>query len=531
MRLESSIKDNLQSMVFEAWNQRDQDRTLAKELVDSVRQTADGDALLETCANVVTAYIMMRSGLMVQALNLVMPAITWLEDENQQYWLARAFNVHNCVVGELGDFERCMVGLGRQLEISQQTGDAEMEASALHDFGVTLLERDPTRAERYLLDALEIFRRAGSVLAEGYALLNLTQLSINQKRTEQAKMFLEQTFQVARAGKLTHVETYALMHQGALALEANALESAENLFQEALNRTKANQERPLAEIMPFMVELYRRSNRLEVAQDLLEDHLKLMTDAGLVPFEIQAHELLTDILEERGDLAGALRHSRKHLQLTRQVHSTQNDDKVRALEVLHRTQIAQRRAEDEQRKNTELAAALGQLEVLNQTVLEVSMTDELTGLRNRRYLMNLNLSAWAGQEFVLAILDLDYFKSINDQFGHDGGDVVLREFSGLLQAQIRNQDIVVRFGGEEFVILFQDTQLETARMILERLLTRLKEHVFTPLTMTRPLSFTAGIVTCNDSNILEALKRADDLLYQGKNAGRNSVWLEAETPA
>ncbi len=531
MRLESSIKDNLQGMVFEAWSQRDQDRTRAKELVDSVWQASDGDALLETCANVVTAYIMMRAGLMVEALNLVLPAMTWLEDENQQHWLVRAFNVHNCVVGELGDFERCIAGLGRQLEISQQIGDAEMEAGALHDFGVTLLEHDPIRGEQYLLDALKIFRKIGLAFAEGYALLNLTQFSISQKRSNDAREFLKQTLQVARANALTHVETYALMYQGALALEAGTLESAENLFHEALSRTKASSERPLAEIMPFMVELYRRSNRLEVAQTLLEEHLKLMAEAGLVPFEIQAHELLTGVLEERGDLAGALRHSRKHLQLMRQVHSTQNDDKVRALEVLHRTQMAQRRAEEEKRKNTELAAALGQLEVLNQTVLEVSMTDELTGLRNRRYLMNLDLSHWEGRKFVLAILDLDYFKSINDQFGHDGGDVVLREFATLMQAQIRNQDIVVRFGGEEFVILFQDTQLETARLVLERLLIRLKEHVFTSLTMTRPLSFTAGIVTCNDNNILEALKRADDLLYQGKNAGRNSVWFETETTA
>jgi diguanylate cyclase (GGDEF)-like protein len=303
------------------------------------------------------------------------------------------------------------------------------------------------------------------------------------------------------------------------------------LFQEALSRTEANFERPLAEIMPFMVELYRHSNRLEVAQSLLENHLEQMTKAGLAPFEIQAHELLTGVLEELGDLAGALHHSRKHLQLTRQVHSIQNNDKVRALEVLHRTQMAQRRAEDEQRKNSELAAALGQLEVLNQTVLEVSLTDELTGLRNRRYLMNLDLSAWAGQKFALAILDLDYFKSINDQFGHDGGDVVLKEFARLLQAQIRNQDIVVRFGGEEFVILFPAAQLETARMVLERLLARLSTHVFAPLTLTKPLTFTAGIVSCGDGNISQALKRADELLYQGKNAGRNSLWLELEPTA
>jgi diguanylate cyclase (GGDEF)-like protein len=86
---------------------------------------------------------------------------------------------------------------------------------------------------------------------------------------------------------------------------------------------------------------------------------------------------------------------------------------------------------------------------------------------------------------------------------------------------------VVRFGGEEFVILFRDSPLETARLVLERLLAQLKQHAFTKLSLAKPLTFTAGIVTCSDANILEALKRADKLLYQGKNAGRNSLWLES----
>jgi diguanylate cyclase (GGDEF)-like protein len=529
----SSFAERAQATLLEAWTRREHDRAASRQLAERVRLEAGGDARLEHCANVVTAYALMREGWLAEALELVLPALAWLEESRDEGWTARALNVHNCVTAELGEFERCIVGLGRQLEISQRIGDLEMEACALHDFGAMHLERDAVRSETHLRSALDVFARGGNALGQGYALLNLTQLCINTKRVEQAKTFLEQTLELCRRHDLHAVEPYALMHQGCLRLEAGELDAAQALFLLAKSRSDARGDRPLAEVVPFMVDLYRRQGRLEAARDLLESHLEAVSSRGLLPFEVRAHELLTDVLEELGDVAGALWHSRAHVRMFKRVHTAEQEDKVRALEVLHRTQFAQRSAQEAQRsaeearrKNAELASALDQLAVMNRAVLEASLTDELTGLRNRRYLMNLDLGAWADQVSSVAVLDLDYFKSINDHHGHDGGDIVLKEFAALLNTQLRAEDIVARFGGEEFVIFFPRTPLEVAEVVLKRLLAHSSAQVWSRIALRRPLTFTAGVVTCRDGRLLDALKRADALLYQGKNAGRNAVWLE-----
>jgi diguanylate cyclase (GGDEF)-like protein len=393
------------------------------------------------------------------------------------------------------------------------------------------LQRDPTRAETHLRNALDIFGRAGHPLGQGYALLNLTQLCIEAGRIQEARALLERTLRLSDHHDLGQVTAYALMHQGCLALEANELETAETLFLEACARVETRGDRPLAEAIPFMVDLYRRSNRLETARDLLLNHLEVVRERRLLPFELRAHELLTDVLEALGDVSGALRHCREHVRLFRQVHTADQEDKVRALEVLHRTQSAQRTAEEERRRNEELASALAQLEAMNRAVLEASLTDELTGLRNRRYLMRLETLGWSPQGFSVAVLDLDYFKAINDRHGHDGGDVVLKAFAALLQSELRPVDIVARFGGEEFVALLPNTSPETTRAVLHRVLVRSSARRWAHISLEEPLTFTAGVAHCADGNLLDALKRADQQLYRGKNAGRNGVWLEPTDPA
>ena len=134
------------------------------------------------------------------------------------------------------------------------------------------------------------------------------------------------------------------------------------------------------------------------------------------------------------------------------------------------------------------------------------------------------MKRWAAQGLSVALLDLDYFKRINDRFGHESGDMVLREFAALLKAQVRDEDIVARFGGEEFLILFPKTTLTAAHAVLERILFKLHNHTW-PLPHLEPQSFTAGVTRCDDQQLQAAIKRADGLLYQGKNSGRNGIWV------
>ena len=167
-------------------------------------------------------------------------------------------------------------------------------------------------------------------------------------------------------------------------------------------------------------------------------------------------------------------------------------------------------------------------------LFQESREDPLTGLHNRRY-----FSEWA-QTFccqarrypkTLSVLctDLDFFKKINDDHGHDGGDAVLRQVAHILKDRVRESDIVARFGGEEFVVALPQTELAAALDVAERLRVRFGEE--TAEFKGRSIRFTAsfGVAQMTPEELAEpdgiysTLARADTALYRAKQCGRNRV--------
>lgn len=122
----------------------------------------------------------------------------------------------------------------------------------------------------------------------------------------------------------------------------------------------------------------------------------------------------------------------------------------------------------------------------------------------------------------MAILDIDKFKNINDTYGHDEGDNVIIFLSNLLQKSIRNEDILARFGGEEFVVLFPHTSLQSTHFIMDRLRHNIQEQ-----SKNEKIAFTVSIgiseLVEDDYELDCTLKRADEALYIAKNNGRNKV--------
>jgi two-component system cell cycle response regulator len=168
--------------------------------------------------------------------------------------------------------------------------------------------------------------------------------------------------------------------------------------------------------------------------------------------------------------------------------------------------------------------------------LELAVTDTLTGLHNRRYMTSqagaLVHRATEGGEPVSALLvDIDHFKRINDTFGHDVGDEVLKEFALRLATNVRGVDLACRYGGEEFVVIMPDTALNDALRIAERLRLHVAGTPFRAPGLSSPLSVTISIgVACTDGadDSTEALlKRADEAVYEAKAHGRNQVVTRA----
>lgn len=164
-----------------------------------------------------------------------------------------------------------------------------------------------------------------------------------------------------------------------------------------------------------------------------------------------------------------------------------------------------------------------------------TVTDPLTGLFNRRYLdrrLEEEVARASRYETPLSVLvlDLDYFKDINDRFGHQGGDIVLRMFAEVVEGALRETDFVARYGGEEFVVVAPHTELADAESLAERLRKRIETEplVLPPEhNLRKPIALTASIGVASRSTQLSEAKAivqaADRCLYRAKRLGRNRV--------
>jgi two-component system cell cycle response regulator len=153
--------------------------------------------------------------------------------------------------------------------------------------------------------------------------------------------------------------------------------------------------------------------------------------------------------------------------------------------------------------------------------------DPLTKAYNRNYLNVIkDKLASKGKKYSVAILDIDHFKKLNDNYGHDFGDLALRHMSGLLQRQIRPQDYVFRFGGEEFVLIIDTNDITTSFEIIERLRRQLASSSILNGSNVVKMTFSAGVTMFSGDCFDSALKEADEMLYEAKEQGRNRTIIK-----
>lgn len=169
--------------------------------------------------------------------------------------------------------------------------------------------------------------------------------------------------------------------------------------------------------------------------------------------------------------------------------------------------------------------------------LKMAVIDPLTGIYNRRYAsqhMNSVMERARDTDgyFAVMMIDLDKFKRLNDEHGHDAGDAVLREFSRRLQENIRGVDLVARFGGEEFFVALPDSDHDAAAAAAERIRRAIEGTAF-PLPRDKgevnvTVSIGVAIADGSDTDAEAVIHRADRALYEAKEGGRNRVTFYAE---
>jgi len=184
------------------------------------------------------------------------------------------------------------------------------------------------------------------------------------------------------------------------------------------------------------------------------------------------------------------------------------------------------------REDEELLSFLGNSivrDLENHRLYQLAITDALTKAYNRQYLFHrlpdeIERHKRYGDPFAAVLLDVDLFKRVNDKLGHQAGDSVLRELSRVVQSRQRETDALVRYGGEEFLMMLPKTDVEGAATIAERLRAIVAEHAFPHSSETLHITVSMGVgqYRAGESE-QEFIERVDQALYRAKQAGRNRV--------
>ena len=159
---------------------------------------------------------------------------------------------------------------------------------------------------------------------------------------------------------------------------------------------------------------------------------------------------------------------------------------------------------------------------------ELTLIDALTGVYNRRYFdiyidKVIPFSRRTNTPLLLVLFDIDHFKKVNDDYGHNFGDEVLKELAEVVGAIVRKSDGFVRFGGEEFAIIMPETTIETGMTIAERIRKAIEKTEFRYKGKKVPITISLGVTKYDDVTIKELIERADQALYRAKKNGRNQV--------
>ena len=412
------------------------------------------------------------------------------------------------------------------LEIDD-TGRLSMATNALACF----FDRagDPWQAERLMFEALALARQQTEALPLTAALNNLGAVLIGKfyllrdalpldEAREPLRMalpFLEELSAMQREGGEVFHKVFTMGNLGEVQVHLGQVDEAERLLGDATELARSlGAEAQLWRIDCSRGELLLARGEPAQAWDTLNAVLQASEEVEQRNIHLRLHHALSRAAAGLGREAEALHHLQTYLVLERQ------------------RSVAQLRAQSElfvTRMESEQLRRDAQHHHARARALEADVhQDQLTGLGNRRALEArmpelVREVDGSGRHFSLAMLDLDHFKKVNDRHGHAVGDQVLVALAGVLLAHTRSTDLVVRMGGEEFLLVLPDTDAEQAAEICERLLQRLADHDWSATAPGLSVTASIGLTSAPPLDPHTLSLRADEALYRAKESGRNRL--------
>lgn len=422
---------------------------------------------------------------------------------------------------------------------------------------------DYPSAAAYYEKALSSYQQLGFQSGIAGAFYNLGLIRQDQKQHEEALRHYEEAQTVALAQGDSYLRSLALASAGSAWLELGRPDLAEENIRKALaNNESSQRQRGILNNQVQLIALLREQKRLPESLAMATRALDLAGKLGDRRMEASALREQALTLDHVGDSKGALASFRRFHDLDQELVGAEKASRLKKLQIAHETGrkeqeirllTAQRQrdrlvrwmvlvalassllvlgllysryrlraqaAREIAEKNVELERAYARVE-------ELSRTDELTGLPNRRAVIEILAReharrARSGGALSAILADVDDFKRCNDGWGHECGDEVLRHLAQLLRSAVRATDTVGRWGGEEFLVVIPNTDLEGARVVAEKIRATVAASPIAWQGQKIQLTLTLGVSDAT-SSIADLLRLADEAMYRGKHQGKNQV--------
>jgi diguanylate cyclase (GGDEF)-like protein len=483
-------------------------------------------------------------------------AVSAAEAAGDDEMLANALYLRGWLRGVQGDYALGLHDMRRSLALYEKGDFPEHSRTAVNGIA-SIYNRmgDYAQAQRYFEQAAKAQLAAGLQREAVVSLYNLGRTHGNLGQWEAAQRSYQQALEIARRLDYARGEAYALRGlagvHNARGEWQRALESLAQAERFAANAPDARLQAQLALVRAMAL---RGARRPADSIPLLNAALATFAKAESLAEMAAAHEALAAAQADLGDWRNAFEHQRRLKDITDRLHARQLDQRFLTLKVEFDTAAREKENGLLLREKAATEAALaqeqhaGELRIVavslaallalvlgmlawrhrrtSRTMQALAMTDELTGLPNRRaVLARLAELLDGGRPCAVLIVDVDHFKSINDQHGHLVGDEVLRAVAGVIAKVLRRPMVTGRLGGEEFLLLLPQTELEAAAQVAEEVRVAVAAIDTSRWYSGGRLSISAGVAMAypGPGAVADALRRADEALYAAKAAGRNRV--------
>ena len=449
---------------------------------------------------------------------------------------ARALNGLGNIASVRGDYAGTMEHFLGSARLAEVAGDEQGRLRVLNNIGVIRGELgEYEEALRTHREVIEGSRRIGDALLESSARANaVMDLCLLGRYEEAVETADEQLVELTEGGVRQHevvVRTYRATGLLELGHRAGALAAATETL--PLAQEVGDHDHLLRLLVVQGRALHAQGEHARAALPL-ERALALAQTLDFRLHERDAHRVLGDVQEARGDLQGALRHLRAYLELQQAIYAQDADRRTRLLTAQFQFEALRREAEMERLRAEQLIQDNAALRHDRQLLAHRASHDTLTGLANRAHFQAEVSRALRGRGeegggdgglIAVLFIDLDGFKAVNDALGHDLGDDLLRQVGARLRLHARRGDLVARLGGDEFTVLLRGLQEgRDAERVAAKLLDALCEPYRVdgvPVEVTASMG--VAVAPRDGTDVATLQKRADAAMYRVKRSGKNGV--------